>query len=116
MSSAFETALAIDKLKELRPDWDSYGAGEIMLSAREQAKRFIEHVERTLGAQFADPIVGPTADGGVVLIWRHKPGLPKVEAFFSPVGDQRYVVLRERTVLAQGPIKDSEFIRQHVTL
>ena len=115
MGRTSETLLAIDKLKELPPDWDSYGAGEIAMSAREEAKRFITLVERTFGTAYANPLVGPTADGGVVLIWRQRPGLPEVEAFFSPEGNHRYVVLHEQSVVAQGPIKDPEFVRQYVT-
>jgi hypothetical protein len=119
MSGAFsvsETSDAIDRLKDLRQDWDSYGAGEIMVSARERAKRFVEDVAQSLGPRFTRPTVGPTADGGVVLIWRQKAGLPKAEAFFSPTGAGRYVVVVGRTVLEQGPIKDAEFLKRHITL
>lgn len=115
MGTTSATLLAIDKLKELQPDWDSYGAGEIALSAREQAKRFIALVEQALGPAYANPLVGPTADGGVVLIWRQQPSLPEVSAFFSPEGNHRYVVLHERSLVAQGPIGDPEFVRQYVT-
>jgi hypothetical protein len=114
MNGVSETSTAIDKLKDLPPDWDSYGGGEIMVAAREHAKRFVEDVVHSLGAQFAHPMVGPTVDGGVVLIWRQKAGLPKAEAFFSPVGVGRYVVLVGRTVLEQGPIKDAGFLKRHI--
>ena len=115
MGRPSETLVAIDKLKELEPDWDSYGAGAIALSAREQAKRFITLVEHTLGAAYAKPLVGPTAEGGVALIWRQETGQPKVEAFFSPEGN-RYVVIHRGKIVDQGPIKDPEFVRQYVTL
>ena len=110
-----ETLLAIDRLKELQPDWDSYGAGEIALSAREQAKRFITLVGTTLGAAYARPIVGPTVDGGVALIWRQGAGQPKVEAFFSPEAN-RYVVIHGRGIVDRGSIEGLEFIRRYVTL
>ena len=115
MGRPSETLVAIDKLKELEPDWDSYGAGEIALSAREEAKRFIALVEQTLGAAYANPLVGPTADGGVALIWRQRAGQPKVEAFFSPEGN-RYVVIHGPKIVDQGPIKGPEFVKQHVAL
>jgi hypothetical protein len=114
MTGRSEAFNAIDRLKELQPDWDSYGACEITLSAREQAKRFIALVERALGARYANPLVGPTADGGVVLIWRQRPG-PEVEAFFAPDGSRRYVVLDGGRLVGRGPIEDPEFLRQYVT-
>ena len=59
MGTSSEALLAIDKLKDLQPDWDSYGAGEIALSAREQAKRFIARVEQAFGGAYANPLARP---------------------------------------------------------
>jgi len=112
---AVRTEHAIDKLKGLQqPGWDSHDADPIQVAALEQAKGFIRLVERKVGPEYASPVVGPTADGGVALIWR-KPGHTKVEAFFSPEGS-RYVVIRDRKLIARGPVKDSDFVRQFVKL
>jgi len=104
---------AIDKLKELQPDWDSYGAGAPNLMALEQAKNFVYDIARSLGPEYVSPIVGPTSDGGVALIWR-KRGQPKIEAFFSPEQGNRFVVLRDRKLLDKGTISNPKFLRQYI--
>ncbi len=112
LRSAFKT---IDELKELQPNWDSYGAPVIDLAAREDAKGFLHSVEKTIGPEHADPFVGPTPEGGVVLIWRTS-DQRKVEVFFSSEG-ARFVVLQHRKLLAKGritPDSASAFIKQYV--
>jgi hypothetical protein len=106
---------AIDHLKELQPGWDSYDGAPVDLATREHAKTFVAKASRVLGNAFWAPKIGPTADGGVTLLWR-KPGVPtKVEVRFSPSGDS-YVIFQRRTVLAKGPIAGFDFdsIRKYV--
>jgi hypothetical protein len=104
-AGANETAAKIDELKELAPDWDSYGADAPRLSAREDAKRLVYDLARTLGRQFVPPVVGPTPDGGVVLIWR-RAGRPKLEVFISPYEPPHYAVLQDRRLVDKGPLKE----------
>jgi hypothetical protein len=111
---ASEAVTAIDKLKELQPDWDSYGAGAPHLSPRERAKGFVYAVVRELGPEYARPRVGPTPDGGVVLIWR-KQGRRKVEVFFSPEGN-RFAVMQDRKLLANGPLTSPTPIKQYLAV
>src|SRR5712692_8091660 len=95
-----DTMAAIDNLKDLQPGWDSYGAGPIGLWVREQAKNFLRSVADSIGAGWAHPAVGPTAEGGLALIWRGA-GQRKVEIFFSPEGN-RFVVLQDRKLMDKG--------------
>jgi hypothetical protein len=111
---AAEAVTAIDKLKELQPNWDSYGAGAPDLHAREQAKGFVYAVAEKLGPEYAHPRVGPTADGGVALIWR-RPGHPKVEVFFAPDGP-RFAVMHARKLLDKGPVTSLTFLKQYLAL
>ncbi len=103
---------AIDKLKELQPGWDSYGAETIGPSERENAKGFVTRVLRTLGPDYLHMKVGPTADGGVALIWRGRDAL-KVEAFFSPAGN-RYLVFSRKGLVDRGPLTGTEFLKQYL--
>jgi hypothetical protein len=106
MGGASETAVEIGRLKSLDQDWDSYGAERIDDSAVADAMRFLLHVDVLWGAaKFVRPLVGPTPDGGVALIWGER-GHGEVETRFSPRGN-RYVVVRDRKVVAQGPVDDS---------
>jgi hypothetical protein len=111
---AAEAVTAIDKLKDLQPSWDSYGASAPDLHAREQAKSFVYVVAEKLGPEYAHPRVGPMADGGVALIWR-KPGHPKVEVFFAHDGP-RFAVMYERKLLAKGPLTSPTIIKQYLAL
>jgi hypothetical protein len=103
MDSVRRVEAAINHLKEVQPDWNSYEAERVELTSREHAKTFVAKAAHELGPAFWSPKVGATADGGVALIWR-KPGLPtKAEVLFSPSGD-RFIVFQRRHVLAKGPI------------
>lgn len=100
---------AIDDLKELSSGWDSYEADPVALAARESAKRFLRRIAEILGAEYANPVVGPTPEGGVALLWR-RPGAPKIEVSFSPTGSIRYVVPHHGKLLERGPVVDPDSI------
>ncbi len=103
---------AIDRLKELPSGWDTYDGAAIDLTAREHAKSFVYDAAKVMGAAFWNPKVGPTADGGVALLWK-KPGVPtKAEALFSSRGD-RFVVFQSRKILEKGPIKGPDFLLRY---
>ncbi len=64
-----DTVAAIDRLKDLQPNWDSYGAPRVEDATRKSAKELLHNLVSSLGQAYADPIVGPDVDGGVELIW-----------------------------------------------
>ena len=102
-SPAGKAFAAIDRLKTLQTGWDSYDADPPDPFALTYAKEFLTEIMQALGSSFANPIVGPTAESGVALVWRKK-GQGEVDAFFSPAGG-RYVVIGSDRKLA-GQIKD----------
>ena len=87
------TKIRIKEFGLLEPDWDSYDASPISLSALDQAYGMVE--------QMADlpwrPFVVPTSDGGVQFEWRvqeyelalHVQASGEVEVFYSdPAGHE----------------------------
>jgi hypothetical protein len=97
-SPAFE---AIDRLASLAEDWDSYEAPAISPAAREWAKVCLAEIERHLGASYGNPIVGPTPEAGVALVWRAKG--QEVDVLCSPP-KARYVVLTNGLLTEQGEV------------
>lgn len=97
-----EAFASIDALQKLEAGWDSYDADTITASARDQAKQLLRNVASVCGRQFAGPIVSPTPEGGVALIWRDK-GRPKVEVFCSSSA-ARYAVFEKGELIEQGPV------------
>ncbi len=57
----------LDKLRTLKPDWDSYGANPIPEKVIEAAKFVLDML---YGPNAPQPVVGPTPFPGVALIWR----------------------------------------------
>ena len=105
---------AIDRLGTLRDGWDSYGAAPIEQASREQAKRCLSEVQRLLGVTYARPVVGPTPEAGVALVWRSSRG-GELDALFSSRGARFVVLGPKRLVVHQGPITDyQEFAREVV--
>jgi hypothetical protein len=100
----------IRNLRRLEAGWDSYEAAPVSGEAMEWAVSCVYQAHAS-GLLFPEPIVGPTADGGVELVW-HKPGREdEVHAIFSPSGGRYVVIGPDRRVAAQGPI-DHFFVRQ----
>ena len=112
-SAASDTVAKINQLKELGPEWDSYSAGGIGLSALENAKSLVYELARALGSQFVPPVVGPTPDGGVVLIWRRGAGRPKLEVFLPVYEAPHYAVLQDRRLIESGLLNGPAGI-QHI--
>jgi hypothetical protein len=72
-----------------------------------------------LGTNYARPIVSPTAEGGVLLMWRDR-GQPKVEAFISSSA-ARYLVLEKTDLIESAAINSyalfaSNILRRYLTL
>ena len=82
---------AIERLSDLPEGWDSYGAPRIEEAARKRAKECLHQVRSVLGQSYWNPLVGPTPDAGVSLIWR-KPVGSEVNVLTTQAG-ARYVVL-----------------------
>jgi hypothetical protein len=98
--------VAIDQLAELPEGWDSYGAPKIAETPRRMAKDCLNQVQRILGAHYANPLVGPTPEGGVYLVWRKERG-SEIDVLCSPAGVAQYVVLApHRQVVGGGPLYD----------
>jgi len=101
---------SIDRLASVRSDWDSYGALPVAKSARTRAKRLAIALEELLGSRLPHPVVGPTVDGGIALVWRQA-RLPRVHISVSSRG-MKYLVLRNDTLVEQGKLSDVEtFVR-----
>ncbi len=95
-----EAFAAIDRLKTLQMGWDSYDADPPDPFALKYAKEFLIEIRQALGPNFANPIVGPTAESGVALVWRKK-GQGEVDAFFSPAGGRYVVIGSDRNLVGQ---------------
>ncbi len=98
---------AIDRLADLPEGWDSYGAPKIAEISRASAKDCLGCVQRLLSGHYWNPLVGPTPEAGVALIWR-KPTGSEINVLVSPAG-ARYVVLSPtHQVVQRGRADDFE--------
>ena len=77
------------RLRQLQPDWDSYGAPSIDAAVLRRVKAFLTDV---LAASLPAPYVVPTSKGGITLEWRRGerelivelvPDQSAMDAFFS---------------------------------
>jgi hypothetical protein len=100
-----DAAEQIKNLGRLEAGWDSYEAAPISDAAMRSALHCLHEARGFFGGGYAEPIVGPTPDGGVALIWR-KPGREEVNAIFSTQGAKYIIIGIDRRVTAQGPISD----------
>ena len=97
---------AIDRLADLPEGWDSYEAPKIDEGARKVAKDCLNQIQRLLGAHYANPVVGPTPEGGVALIWRKDRG-SEIDLLCSPSGAHYLVLSPQRQVVRQSsPFRD----------
>jgi len=85
---------AIERLKELPANWDSYGALPIAYLARQHACALVTELQAMLQGRYVDPVVGPDVGGGVELIWETPKEAYQVHVFVPPIGTPRAVVLR----------------------
>lgn len=98
---------AVDRLADLPDGWDSYGAPRVEEGARQVAKDCLKQIQYVLGTRYMNPVVGPTPEGGVALIWRKERG-SEIDLLCSPNG-ARYLILSEgRQVVGQSeqPFRD----------
>jgi hypothetical protein len=101
---------SLEELRTLKAGWDSYDADPVSAEAIDHARYCLVVAEQFLGAGY-NPVVGPTPDGGVALIWR-KPGRGEVNAIFSRAGNIYVVIDQDRRVARKGPLDDPHtFIR-----
>ncbi len=114
MDQQNEALRAIDQLADLPEGWDSYGAPKVAQASREIAKHCMREIERLLGSHYAKPIVGPTPEGGVALIWRKERG-SEIDVLCTPLG-ARYVLLSpHRQVVGEDhPIADFGYFAMQV--
>jgi hypothetical protein len=99
--SAFD---AIERLKDLPEGWDSYQAPRVADAARGRAKLCLRSVREHLSSSYWNPLVGPTPDGGVTLLWRKGNG-PEVDILCSATG-ARYVLLSRGLIVQRGEVTD----------
>ena len=70
------------------------------------AKDCLNQIRRLLGPHFANPVVGPTPDGGVALIWQKDRG-SEIDLLCSPNGARYLVLAPHRQAVGQsGPFMD----------
>ena len=97
---------ARDRLADLPAGWDSYETPRIHEASRKVAKDCLHQIRRLLGAHYAKPVVGPTRDGGVALIWRKAQG-SEIDLPCSPSGARYLALAPNRQVVGQsGPFMD----------
>jgi hypothetical protein len=119
LHSASEALDAIDSFKLLTQNWDSCGSEIPPAEVRAQAKTFLFVIERVLGVMYANPIVSPTPESGVALLWR-EPGQPKLQVNFSSAGT-RYLVYAGREILDRGVVASydvfaREILKRYISL
>jgi len=99
----------ISDLGKLQEGWDSYGGNKIEEPARSNAVALLTMLATHLEYPTPPPVVGPSADGGVVLRWEPS-GLELVVKLRSR-GGEYYVAKRdEESLLAAGEIGRLESI------
>lgn len=96
---------AIDRLAELPEGWDSYDAPRIAEVCREMARQCVSQVQRLLGPPYANPLVGPTPEAGVALMWRKERG-SEIDVLCSPSGVRYLVLSPHRQVVRSDAITD----------
>ena len=89
------TARAIEELRNLPDNWDSYGAPRVAWSACVRAESLVTTLQNALGGRFMEPVVGPDVGGGVELFWESRDGISEVHVYVPPSGMPKVVVLRD---------------------
>jgi hypothetical protein len=112
---------AIEALRRLPANWDSYGAERPDESTLVRARDCLSSVINTLGYAYGEPAVQPLADPGVALIWRDRWRTGgEVEVLVTPRSVE-WVILRDQRVVKHGPIDDPavfarEILKPNVSL
>ncbi len=84
----------IHALGKLPEGWDSYGASRVDEEARTNAARFATMLVTHMDAPVPVPVVGPSAEGGVILRWES--GDLEVVVKVLKKGGEYYVARRDR--------------------
>lgn len=108
LDKAYLNALSqITELGKLQEGWDSYRGNKIDEAARSNASAFVTMLATHLHNPVPPPVVGPSADGGVVLRWE-PPDLEVVVKLLSH-GGEYYVARRdEESLLAEDEVGSLE--------
>jgi hypothetical protein len=103
---------ALDRLAQLGPDWDTYGADPPSPMAVALARQLVRQAAAELGWQKGiAPEVGPTPDG-IALIWRGSDS-SEVTARLGTKRPEFVVVDSDGTVRRAGELVDFDlFVRQ----
>ena len=115
-----DTYTAIEELKNLPTNWNSYGAQPPDETTLARALDYLERVINTLGLAYSQPAVEPIADPGVALIWRGRWSPEEVEVLVTRAGAE-WVVLKNHRVVKHGSAPDPvtfarEILKSHVSL
>jgi hypothetical protein len=116
-----DTLTAIHSLKDLEPDWDSYGAKAPDEPTVSWACAYLAGVTRMLGAAYSQPTVQPVSDPGVSLIWQdRRHGAEEVEVLVTRTGAE-WILLKDHRIMDHGPAPDPEtfareILKRHVSL
>ena len=86
-----------------RPPWQGRGARDLSSRPRVGQGLCLTQIQRHLGPSYGNPLVGPTPEAVVALIWRAKG--QEVDVLCSPP-KARYVVLTDNLVTEQGEVDD----------
>jgi len=87
-----DTIASIRELRNLRPNWDSYGARSVDRSAVDMAERMVSELARWVG--IPGPCVTATGEGWVGLCWDI--GSYSLDASVDGSGNVSYVFLDEK--------------------
>jgi hypothetical protein len=98
-----DTLTAIHRLKDLEPDWDSYGAVAPDEPTVERAVAYLRDVIKVLGNAYAQPEVRAIPDPGVSLTWRGRSYDAEVKLLVTPTVVE-WVQLKNRHIVDQGAI------------
>lgn len=94
LDNAYVSVLSqIADLGKLKEGWDSYGGNKIDDAARSNAAAFVTMLVTHLDVPVFPPVVGPSADGGVVLRW--EPSDREVVVKLLSHGGEYYVAKRD---------------------
>lgn len=115
-----DTRAAIMELKNLRNDWNSYGAQPPDDATLTRTLEYLSSVTNTLGPAYGHPTVQPIADPGVALIWRDRWRPEEVEVLVTRTG-VKWVVLKDDRIVKHGSASDPavfarEILKLHVSL
>ena len=115
-----DTWTAIEQLKNLRNDWNSYGAQPPDDAMLAKTREYLTAVTNTLGHAYSQPAVQPLADPGIALIWRDRWRPDEVEILLTRTGAE-WVLLRDHRIVKHGSASDPavfarEVLKLHVSL